>query len=62
MLLHRFPAFAVVQLHPIILSILNLARVLQSLGEQIPQIIIVRGLFEPQVPDIAQILIELLCR
>lgn len=60
-LFHRFPAFPVVQLHPIILSVLDLAGVLQSLRKQIPQIVVVGGLLEPKISDIAQVLVEFLC-
>ena len=62
MLFHRFPAFPVVQLHPIVLSILHLSGILQGLGEQIPQVIVIGSFFEPQSSDVAQVLVEFLCR
>jgi hypothetical protein len=60
MLLDGFPATTAVELHPVILSIFNLTRVFQGLGEQIPQEVVVRGVFESEVSNIAKILVELL--
>lgn len=60
-MLNGFPTFAIVQLHPVILAILHLARILQSLGEEFPEIVVVRSVLEAEIADIAQILVELLC-
>jgi len=56
-----FPTLAVVQLHPIVLTVLNLSAVLQCLGEQITQEVVVRGVLESKVADVAQVLVELVC-
>lgn len=60
MLLNGFPPFTIVQLHPIILSILNFTGVLQRLGEQISKVVVVGGIFEPEVSDVTQVLIDLI--
>jgi len=61
MLLHGFPATAAIQLHPIVFTVFHLSRVLECLSEQISQKVIVRGVFESEVSDIAQILVKFLC-
>ena len=55
-----FPSLAVVELHPIILPILNFAAVLESLSEQVPEEIVIGGIFETKVPHICEILVELI--
>ena len=39
--LHRLPALAIVQLHPIIFTVLDFSGVFQRLREQFPEILIV---------------------
>jgi hypothetical protein len=56
-----FPASAAVQLHPVILSILNFASVLESLGEQVPKVVVVGCVFETEVADVGKVLVEFLC-
>lgn len=56
-----FPALPIVQLHPVIFSILYLSGALESLCEQFAQIVVVGRVFEAEVTDIAEILVELLC-
>lgn len=46
---------AVVQLHPVVLSILDLPSVLQSLGKQVPEVIVVGGVFKTKIAHITQI-------
>lgn len=60
-LLHGLPALAVVQLHPVVLAVLNLATVLQCLGEQIAQVVVVGCVLKAKVADVRQVLVELLC-
>lgn len=52
------PPLSIVQFHPIILSILNFSQILQRLGEQITQVIVVGGIFEPQVAYVGKVLVE----
>lgn len=59
-LLNGLPSFAVVELHPIVLTILDLSSVLQCLGEQIPKIVVIRGILEAKISDVAQVLVEFL--
>jgi len=59
MQLHEFPAFAAVQLHPVVFSIFDLASVLQDLSEEITEIIVIGSVFETKVPDIREVLVEL---
>ena len=58
---HRLPALAVVQLHPVIFTVFDFSSALESLREKFAQIIVVRGVLETQVPDVAEILIQFLC-
>lgn len=60
MFLNGLPPFAVVQLHPIIFSILDFSRVLQRLGEQVSQVIVIGSVLESQVADIGQIGVQLI--
>ena len=53
------PPFSIVELHPIIFAILNLATVLEGLSEQITKEVVVGGVLETEVANVAQILIEL---
>lgn len=59
--LQDFPALSIVQLHPVVLAILHLAGALQCLGEQFTQIVVVWRVLKAKVPDVAQVLVELLC-
>lgn len=56
-----FPAPAAVQLHPVIFSILHFASVLESLGEQVPQVVVVGRIFETEIADVGKVLVEFLC-
>jgi len=60
-LFHGFPSLSVVQLHPIVFSIFDFSCVLESLGEQIPKVVVVRCILETEVPHVAQVFVELLC-
>jgi hypothetical protein len=61
MSLHHFPTLSIIQFHPIIFAILNLASALESLSEQLSEVVIVWCILESQVTHIAKVLIELLC-
>jgi hypothetical protein len=56
-----FPALPVVQQHPIINAILELASVLQDLAEEFAHKVIVGRLFEAELPNIVEIDRKLLC-
>jgi hypothetical protein len=58
--LEDFPALAVIQLHPVVLSILNLSGALECLGEELTQVVVVGSVFETEIADIAEVLVELL--
>lgn len=60
-MLHGFPSSAIVQLHPVVLAVFDLAGVLQSLRKEFPKVIVIRRVFEAQIPDVTQILVEFLC-
>lgn len=51
-LLHGLPALAVVQLHPIVLAIFNLATILQCLSEQIAQVVVVGSVLKAEVANV----------
>jgi hypothetical protein len=58
--LHHLPALAVVQLHPIVLAILNLAGALEGLREQLTEVVVIGRVFEAKVPYVTEIFVELL--
>lgn len=60
-MLHCLPTFAIVQLHPIVFAVFNLAGIFESLGEEFPEVIVVWSVLKPEIPDVAQVLVELLC-
>jgi len=51
-LLHSLPALAIVELHPVVLAVLNLAAVLECLSEQIAQVVVVGCVLEAKVADV----------
>jgi len=59
--LHDLPALPVVQLHPVVLAILDLAGALEGLGKELAQVVVVGGVLESKVADVAEVLVELLC-
>ena len=59
--LHDLPALSIVELHPVVLAILNLPSALKRLGEELAQIVVVRGVLESEITDIAEVLVEFLC-
>jgi hypothetical protein len=59
--LHNLPALAVVQLHPVVLAVFDLASALERLGEQLTQVVVVGGVLKTKVADVAKVLVELLC-
>ncbi len=61
-LLHRLlPSFAVIELHPIIIPILDLPSVFQRLGEEIAQVVVVWSILKTEVSHVTQIFVEFLC-
>lgn len=60
-MLHSLPSFAIIELHPIVLSIFDFAGVLERLSEQLTQIVVVRSILKSKVPDVAKVFAELLC-
>jgi hypothetical protein len=59
--LHYLPALSIVQLHPVVLAVLNLASALERLSEEFAQVVVVRCILEAEVANVAQILVKLLC-
>lgn len=58
---HYLPALAIVELHPVVLAILNLASALERLGEKLAQVVVVGCVLEAEVTDVAEVFVELLC-
>lgn len=58
MVLDRVPSLSRIlgDFHPIVLAILDLARVLQRLSEELAEVIVVWGIFEAKVSDVCKIL------
>jgi hypothetical protein len=46
MSLQNLPALSVVQLHPVVLAILDLAGALESLSEQLAEVVVIRRVLE----------------
>lgn len=61
MRLEHLPALSIVQLHPVVFAILDFASALEGLREQFAQVVIIGGVLETQVADVAEVLVELLC-
>ena len=59
--LHYLPALSIVQLHPVVFAVLDLASALQRLGEELTQVVVVGCVLEAEVTDVAEVLVELLC-
>lgn len=57
----RLPTLASVKLHPVVLSILYITRVLKGLGEEVTQIVVVGSVLEAEVSNVCEVLGELLC-
>lgn len=55
-----FPALTIVQLHPVVLAILHFSTIFQGLGEQVTKEVVIRGIFESKVANVAQVLVELI--
>ena len=53
MLLHGLPTFAVMEFHPIVFTVLNLACILESLGEKFAKVIVIGGILESKIANIA---------
>ena len=58
--LGRLPPLAIVKLHPVILSILDLASALESLSEQVAKVVVIWGILKSKVADVAEVLVKLL--
>lgn len=52
------PTSAVVELHPVVLAVLNFTGILQSLGQNVTKIIVVRSILEAEIAYITQIFVE----
>lgn len=50
--LHCFPSLAVVELHPVVLAILDLARVLECSGEELAEVVVVGCVLEAEVSNV----------
>jgi hypothetical protein len=59
--LHYLPALSIVQLHPVVLAILDLASALERLGEEFAQVVVIGRVLKAEVTDVAEVLVELLC-
>jgi hypothetical protein len=58
---HHLPALAIVQLHPVVLAILDFSGALKCLCKEFAQVVVVGGVFKPKVAYVAKVLVELLC-
>lgn len=49
-----------VDLHPVVLAVLDVAGVLESLGKELAEVVVVGGVLEAEVADVGEVLGELL--
>jgi hypothetical protein len=54
------PALAAIELHPVVLAILDFARVLQRRGEEFAEVVVIGLVLEAQVAHVGEVLVELL--
>jgi hypothetical protein len=52
------PSASVVELHPVVLPILHFTSILEGLRQKVPEIVVVGGVLEPKVANVAQIFVE----
>lgn len=57
----RLPTLAVVEEHPVVRAVFDLARVLQHLGEELSEEVVVGRLLETELPDVVEVDGELVC-
>lgn len=60
MMLQGLPTLAVMELHPIVFTILNLSCILQGLGEEFAEVVVIRGILESKIANIAEVFVEFL--
>ena len=51
----RLPSLTIVQQHPVVHPVLDLTRVLQCLGEEISEEIVIWSLFEAEFTDVVEV-------
>lgn len=56
------PALSIVELHPIVFAVFDLSRALQRLREKLPQVVVIGSVLKAKVADVAQVLVEFLCK
>jgi hypothetical protein len=56
-----FPPLAIVQLHPVVFSVIHLAAVFQGLSKESTKEVIVGCVLKTKVSHVAQVLVELIC-
>lgn len=49
----HLPAFSVVQLHPVVFAVFDLARALESLRKELTEVVVVGSVFEPEIANVA---------
>lgn len=57
----RLPSSSTVQLHPVVLAIFELVRISSRLGEEITEEVVIGGILESKISNIAQVFVEFLC-
>lgn len=57
---NRLPALTIIKLHPIIFPVFYFSSVLQCLSEEVSKKVVIGCILEPEVPYVAQILVELI--
>ncbi len=58
----RLPATTTIQFHPVIFAVLDLASILQCLCKEVAKEVVVWGVLEAKVADVAEVFVELLWR
>lgn len=52
------PSSSIVELHPVIFAIFDFSGILESLCQEVPEVIVVRGILEAEVAHISEVFRE----
>ncbi len=61
MLFHVLPSFTTVELHPVVVAILDVSYVFKSLSKQIPEIVVIGRILKAEVTNVAKVFVEFFC-
>jgi hypothetical protein len=53
MLFHSLPTFAIMEFHPIVITVLSFSCIPESLGEKFLEVVVIWGILESKIANIA---------